>query len=263
MAAMMEGHCLKAPWAWPLDDFDRKRGKLHKDIKSKALGRETVMKLYSRPLSPYSSIVRALAYIKDVPLKIIAPPAGFPIPEEFRAISPMNRIPVLITGSGETIVESVVIAEYLEERFPEPALLPADSKDRALVRMFARITDLDVLTPAMKLFELHSVPKKNNAEIDVQFARLHHGLAAIEARMAQGPFALGDDISFADAWLTPTRFIFNNFRVMTGRHELLDAYPKFDAYEQIASQHPALSRVWGEMTDGLTMFLSELEMGAA
>jgi glutathione S-transferase len=59
------------------------------------------MKLYSRPLSPYSSIVRALAYIKDVPLKIIAPPPGFPIPEEFRAISPMNRIPVLITGSGE------------------------------------------------------------------------------------------------------------------------------------------------------------------
>ncbi|RUZ99428.1 glutathione S-transferase family protein, partial [Mesorhizobium sp. M7A.F.Ca.CA.002.05.1.1] len=201
------------------------------------------MKLYSRPLSPYSSIVRALAYIKDVPLKIIAPPPGFPIPEEFRAISPMNRIPVLITGSGETIVESVVIAEYLEERFPEPALLPPDSKDRALVRMFARITDLDVLTPTMKLFELHFVPKRNNAEIDAQFARLHHGLAAIEARMAQGPFALGDDISFADAWLTPTRFIFNNFRAMTGRHDLLDAYPKFDAYQQIASQHPALSRV--------------------
>ena len=67
------------------------------------------------------------------------------------------------------------------------------------MRMFARITDLDVLTPTMKLFELHFVPKRNNAEIDAQFARLHHGLAAIEARMAQGPFALGDDISFADA----------------------------------------------------------------
>ena len=40
----------------------------------------------------------------------------------------MNRIPVLITGSGETIVELVVIAEYLEERFPEPALLPPVSR---------------------------------------------------------------------------------------------------------------------------------------
>lgn len=221
------------------------------------------MKLYSRPLSPYSSIVRALAYLKDVPLKIIAPPAGFPIPEEFRAISPMNRIPVLITGSGETIVESVVIAEYLEERFPEPALLPGDSKDRALVRMFSRIVDLDVLTPVTRLFELHYVPARDEAAIAAQFARLHHGLAAVEARMAQGPFALGDTVSFADAWLTPTRFVFNHFREMTGRKDLLDAYPKFDAYEQIALQQPALSRVWGEMSDGLTVFLGELEAGAA
>ena len=112
------------------------------------------MKLYSRPLSPYSSIIRGLAYLKNQPLKIVAPPAGFPIPEEFRAISPLKRIPVLITGSGETIVESVVIAEYLEERFPEPALLPADPRDRALVRMFTRIVDLDVLAPATRLFEL-------------------------------------------------------------------------------------------------------------
>jgi glutathione S-transferase len=221
------------------------------------------MKLYSRPLSPYSSIVRALAYLKDLPLKIIAPPPGVPFPEEFRAISPLNRIPVLITGSGETIVESVVIAEYLEERFPEPALLPADSKDRALVRMFSRIVDLDVLTPVMRLFELHFVPPRDEAAIAAQFARLHHGLAAVEARMAQGPFALGDTVSFADAWLTPTRFLFNHFREMTGQHDLLAAYPKFDAYEQIALQQPALSQVWGEMSDGLTIFLSELEAGAA
>ena len=40
-------------------------------------------------------------------------------------------------------------------------------------------------------------------------------------------------------------------------------YLEFEAYEQIALQHPALSRVWGEMTDGLKIFLSELEMGAA
>ena len=88
MAASTAGRSSKARSASPLDDFSRKCGKIYKDIKSIALGRETVMKLYSRPLSPYSSIVRALAYIKDVPLKIIAPPPGFPIPEEFRAISP-------------------------------------------------------------------------------------------------------------------------------------------------------------------------------
>ncbi|GLS33166.1 Glutathione S-transferase [Mesorhizobium albiziae] len=217
------------------------------------------MKLYSRPLSPYSSIVRAIAYIKDAPLKIMTPPPGFPIPEEFRRISPLNRIPVLITGSGVTIVESSVIAEYLEEHFPEPPLLPADSKDRALVRMFARIVDLDVLVPTMKLFELYSTAARDNDAIDAQFKKLKHGLRTIEARMAFGPHALGDQLTFADAWLTPTRFIFNNFRTLTGRADLLDAYPKFNAYESIAIQHPQLSRVWSEMADGLKVFLSEFK----
>lgn len=220
------------------------------------------MKLYSRPLSTYSSIIRGIAYLKDVPLKIIAPPPGMPIPEEFRAISPLNRIPVLITGSGETIVESVVIAEYLEERFPEPVLLPQDPRERALVRMFCRIADLDVLTPTIRLFELINAAARDEAAIAYYSKRQKNGLAAVEARLARGPYALGEQLTFADAWLTPIRFIFNNYRVMSGETNLLDPYPKFEAYEQIARQQPALSLVWNEMDDGLTVFMKEFKADA-
>jgi glutathione S-transferase len=217
------------------------------------------MKLYSRAASPYSSIVRGIAYLKDAPLKIMTPPPGVPIPEEFRRISPLNRIPVLITGSGVTIVESTAIAEYLEERFPDPALLPADPKDRALVRMFTRIADLDVLTPVTKLFELYAAPARDDDAIEKHFARLRAGLRAVEARMAHGPYALGAEVTFADAWLTPIRFVFNNFRRVSGRPDLLQAYPRFDAYQSIATQHPVLSRVWSEMTDGLKGFVAEFK----
>lgn len=214
------------------------------------------MKLYSRPLSPYSSLVRTIAYYKDVPLKILAPATGFPVQDEFRDVSPFGRVPVLITGSGETILESTVIAEYLEERFPTPALLPTDAKDRALVRMFVRIAELEVLTPTMQLFELISAKHRDEKRIGDLFAKLERGLAVIESRMSAGPFALGEEPSFADAWLTPIRFIFNNFRVMTGRDDFLNPYPKFEAYEAIALQHPAFSRVWYEMEDGLKVFLA-------
>ena len=214
------------------------------------------MKLYSRPLSPYSSLVRAVAYYKDVPLKILAPPAGFPIPDEFREVSPFGRVPVLITGSGETILESAVIAEYLEERFPEPRLLPEDPRDRALVRMFTRIAELEVLIPTMQLFELVSSPHRDEKRISDLFARLERGLAVLESRMAEGPFALGEQPTFADAWLTPIRFIFNNFRHLTGRSDLLDPYPKFESFESIALQHPVFSQVWNEMADGLKVFLA-------
>lgn len=217
------------------------------------------MKLYSRPLSPYSSIVRCIAYFKKAPIKVVAPPPGFPIPEEFRAISPFNRIPVLITGSGLTIIEASVIAEYLEEHFPEPSLLPADSRDRAIVRMTARTAELEVLTPVMELFELFHLKSKDNARITKLFKQMEIGLIELEKAIGHGPYALGDQMTLADAWLTPTRFVFNNFRKMSGRDDLLDAFPKFDAYQQLIIQDSVLSLVWYEMTDGLEVFLGQLE----
>jgi glutathione S-transferase len=217
------------------------------------------MKLYSRPLSPYSSIIRCIAYYKQAPLKVVAPPPGFPIPEEFRAISPFNRIPVLITGSGLTVVEASVIAEYLEEHFPEPAMLPADSHDRAIVRMTARTAELEVLTPVMELFELFHMKSKDDARITKLFKQMQIGLTELEKNIGNGPYALGGQMTLADAWLTPVRFVFNNFRTMSGRDDLLDAFPKFDAYQQLIIQDPVLSLVWYEMTDGLKVFLGELE----
>lgn len=220
---------------------------------------ELRMKLYSRPLSPYSSIVRCIAYYKKAPIKVVAPPPGFPIPEEFRSISPFNRIPVLITGSGLTIIEATVISEYLEEHFPEPVLLPADSRDRAVVRMAARIAELEILVPVMELFELVHTKSKDDARITKLFAKLEAGLREIEHRMGDGPYALGKQMTMADAWLTPIRFLFNHFRVMTRRSRMLEPFPKFDAYEQLIVQDPVLSLVWFEMTDALKVFLGELE----
>ncbi len=217
------------------------------------------MKLYSRPLSPYSSIIRCIAYTKQAPIKIVAPPQGMPIPEEFRAVSPFNRIPVLITGSGLTIIEASVIAEYLEEHFPEPPLLPADSHDRAIVRMMARATEFEVLAPVMELFELIYFKSKDDARIAKLYKQMEIGLTEVEKRLGHGPFALGGEMTLADAWLTPTRFVFNNFRKLSGRGDLLDPFPKFDAYQQLIVQDPVLSLVWYEMTDGLKVFESALE----
>ena len=49
--------------------------------------------------------------------------------------NPLGRVPVYEEDEGLVLPESVVIMEYLEERYPEPALLPLDAADRALVRL--------------------------------------------------------------------------------------------------------------------------------
>jgi glutathione S-transferase len=126
------------------------------------------------------------------------------------------------------------------------------------VRIIARIAELDILAPATELFILHSRPERDEAAIAAELAKLKQGLSIVEERLSDGQFAFGQQMSFADAWLTPIRFIFNPLRKMTGLDDLLDPYPKFAAYAHNAVQHPPLGRVWDEMSDGLKAFQPDL-----
>src|SRR5689334_11453115 len=63
---------------------------------------------------------------------------------EYRAINPQMRVPALALSSGDVIVQSLAIVEYLDETHPEPPLLPADSVARAHVRAVAQIIACDI-----------------------------------------------------------------------------------------------------------------------
>jgi len=56
---------------------------------------------------------------------------------DYRSVNPLGLVPALVHGAT-TVVQSVAICEYLEESFPQPALLPADAAGRARVRAIAQ-----------------------------------------------------------------------------------------------------------------------------
>lgn len=214
------------------------------------------MQLYSRPLSPYSAFVRGVLYLKELPFKPISLP--YPFPADFSHVTPLKRVPVLITGSGETLFEAAVIAEYLEDHFPETPVLPGTPRERALIRLLARVAELDVLGPAMKLMILLSKPEKDQASIDRLFAKLNTGLGVVESRMTDNDFALTDAPTLADAWLVPIRFLMEPLKKLSGKSDLLDAYPKFDTYAVKANQDPIFELITNEMSDGLKAFMPQL-----
>ena|SRR5476651_347526 len=81
------------------------------------------MKLYSWDLSPYSARVRMQIYAKGLnDIAIEQPPTV--LTQKFYEDHPIGRIPWLEID-GEAMPESGVIAEYLEEIYPEPSLLGA------------------------------------------------------------------------------------------------------------------------------------------
>lgn len=90
-------------------------------------------------LSPYVRKVLVALEMKGVAYTI-DPITPFFGNEDFAKVSPLRRIPVLI-DDAVTLCDSSVICEYLEERYPAPALLPASPAERARARWLEEYAD--------------------------------------------------------------------------------------------------------------------------
>ncbi len=106
--------------------------------------------------------------------------------------NPRGRVPVL-EEDGFVLPESLAIMEYLEERWPEPALLPTDPGDRALVRVwYSRFDDLSGAYYDARRGEDPDAPTRLDAEVDK--------LAAV---LADRPYLAGVEYSLADVAYVP------------------------------------------------------------
>lgn len=90
-------------------------------------------------LSPYVRKVLVMLQLKGIDYRI-DPIVPFTGDERFSAVSPIRRIPVLI-DDRVTLSDSTVICQYLEDRYPGPALYPADVADRARARWLEEYAD--------------------------------------------------------------------------------------------------------------------------
>lgn len=90
-------------------------------------------------LSPYVRKVLVVLNLKGIAYEI-DPITPFLGDERFSQLSPLRRIPVLI-DDRVTLTDSTVICEYLEDRYPQPALFPADVVQRARARWLEEFAD--------------------------------------------------------------------------------------------------------------------------
>jgi maleylacetoacetate isomerase len=127
----------------------------------------------------------------------------------YRAINPQALVPALEDG-GKILTQSLAIIEYLEERYPQPPLLPRDPADKAAVRSMALIIACEV-HPIQNLRVLQYVKREYN-QSDEQVNRwaqhwINLGLAALEqtivAQARRGKYCFGDTPTLADICLVP------------------------------------------------------------
>ena len=101
-----------------------------------------MLTLYEHPLSAYAMKVKMALLEKNLEFNAITPEglANGTTGGEFVDASPRAEVPALIDGDVQ-LFDSTVILEYLEDKWPTPALLPKAPAERARVRMIEDIMD--------------------------------------------------------------------------------------------------------------------------
>jgi glutathione S-transferase len=122
---------------------------------------------------------------------------------DFRKKNPLSTVPVLELDDGTCISESVAICRYFEETHPQPALFGVDAKDRALVEMWNRRMEFNLLQPIADAFrQRHDFFKGRIRQLpeyaEVQRLNAEDGLNWLDRELAARRFIAGDRFSIAD-----------------------------------------------------------------
>jgi glutathione S-transferase/maleylpyruvate isomerase len=135
-----------------------------------------MLTLYNTPVSVYGIKTRILLRHKGLKREEHLPPGGYGS-AAYKQVVPSGNVPALIDGNL-LIADSEAIAEYIEERYPDPAMMPPGIEERAKARELSRFHDTRLEPEVRVLFRLVST-ERHDATLAATQAE------AINARLAQ------------------------------------------------------------------------------
>lgn len=160
--------------------------------------------------------------------------------DAYRALNPQALVPTLEID-GLVITQSIAMLEYLEERFPEPALLPGSAAERARVRAIAQAIACDT-HPLNNLrilgYLVGTLGVSEQAKLDWYRHWTGRGLADVEALLSDGQagrFCHGDAPGIADCCLLPQVYNARRFNCS------LEALPRIVAICDALEAIPAIA----------------------
>lgn len=201
------------------------------------------MKLYSFFRSSAAYRVRIALNLKGIAYETasvhLVKDGGHNKRPEFRAMNPQMRVPALVTATGDVLIQSLAIIDYLDETHPTPPLLPKEPIARAQARALAQIVACDI-HPLNNIGSLRYLKRELHQEQAAIDAWYHHwvltGFEAIEALVRPGPYACGGAVTVADLCLVPQ--VYNARRLNVP----LDKFPKIVAIDTACLTLPAFDR---------------------
>ena len=157
--------------------------------------------LYSYQACPFARRTRMALLEKNLDFKLTEIDINNK-PDDFAAISPYGKVPVLL-DDDDRVYESAIINEYLDEKFPNPPLMPQDPLMRAQARIWMDYCGSRFANVSWNHMRAGDDPDK----LAVANTELHECLRFMEAeglcKLSAGPYWLGESISLVDIQFIP------------------------------------------------------------
>jgi glutathione S-transferase len=164
------------------------------------------MQLIDQPQAPNPRRVNIFLAEKgiEIPRRILNIPKKEHLTPEIKALNPVQRLPILVLDDGTALSESMAICRYFEELQADPPLMGTTPLEKAVVEMWQRRAEFDVLGPiafcfrhlhpAMAELEVPQVPAWGEANRERALA----GLAMLDERLSTSEYLAGDAFTVAD-----------------------------------------------------------------
>lgn len=200
------------------------------------------MLLYHDPRAPNPRRVRVFLAEKGVPYDtievLIADKAHQTA--EFRKKNPIALLPVLELADGRVLRESMAICRYLEETYPEPNLMGADTWERAQIEMWNRHAELELLYPISQIFRNSHKFWEGRIKQAPEFAQimrehLAERLDWLEGELGKRPYMAGDRFTVADI----TAMCALDFGKVSGVRIAPETHPNLAAWHKRVSDRPS------------------------
>jgi glutathione S-transferase len=210
------------------------------------------LKLCGFSASNYHNKIKMQLLEKGVPFEeVLVWPAQ---DEAHLARSPRGKLPY-IEVDGRTVAETSVIAEYLEEAYPQPPLLPRDPLERAKVRELAVFLDLHVELVVRRIYAEAffggTVSDETKKQVEKDLSR---GVKAVTQLAKFSPFVAGPALTLADCSAAQHLPLVGMATKRVYGRDFTEPYPQIAEYVRMMNQRPSTQRIAEERKANAKLF---------
>jgi glutathione S-transferase len=202
-----------------------------REVRTSFLREGATMKLYASQASSFARKIRVMLIEKRVAHDVEM--VNLWQLNDLKKTNPIGKVPALKLDDGRVLINSPLIADYVDLRYPDPRFIPVDADQRLEVKRWEALADgiMDAVSASLYEARFHDKGTQSPVWLERQRGKVEAGFAMLEEMLASRRWCVGDALTLAD--------------IAIACHIGFIALRRPDFFSQ--EHYPALTRLWRNM----------------